>query len=314
MKYKMKNTGKKRKNGFPSLWEKCRKPFFLLLTLIVIFSVLALWYRFESPKKNESLLEIHFPDVGQGGCAFLLLPDGSNILIDTGPKEASDKLIRYLRTLSVEKIDLLILTHEHSDHIGGVRALLDAFPVSDLILSRVPTSDTARSDLLSEFEKQKNCRISLALAGDEYVFGEMSFRVLSPNSPSYLSANNASLSLRMQYHENAFLFTSDIENESICEILDRYGKEDLSVDLMQIPHHGSSSSASSEFFSLFSPKYAVIQCALLNDYGHPHGEILSLLNSFSIPVFRTDFDGDLVFTCDGKRVFPPVKEQDHLAA
>ncbi len=279
--------------------------FFLLVAVLSFLYGNAGWL-FPDEKPAESALSangtVHYLDCGQGDCA-VVVSEGSVVLIDAGPADASAEVIAYLKRLNVEKIDDLILSHPHEDHIGGAEDVLKAFPVGEIYMQR-PTQGTepttsVYTNLLQEIKAQGKT-VHATAPGDTFTAGAFQFTVLGPLQ-AYPDLNDQSVILRAQDQQTSFLFVGDQEKEAEKDLVLQYG-DALSSAVLKVGHHGSSTSSSEDFLKAVSPAYAVISCGVDNPYGHPHQEILDALKQQKISCFRTDKNGSIVFSTDGKTV------------
>lgn len=245
--------------------------------------------------------QIYYLDVGQGDSELIRLPTGENILIDAGLKSGSNQLTAYLKELGVDKIDILIATHPHADHIGGMEKVIQNFEIGEIYMPKiaddqVPT--TATYTKLLEAIQAKGMKINQAKAGTTIFSNDnTTLEILAPNNTEYKDLNNYSIVTKLTYGNNRFLFTGDAEKESEHEMLSK--KYDLSCDILKLGHHGSSTSTTNKFLSAASPAVAIVSCGKDNDYGHPHKETMSKMNSNHITVYRTDSDGTILAETDG---------------
>lgn len=247
---------------------------------------------------------IYYLDVGQGDSELIRLPGGENILIDTGTGETADKLVSLLQELGVKRVDHLIATHPHEDHIGGMESVVRKIPVGKIYMPKVadkqiPTTRTYEG--LIDAISDKKLKITQAKAGMTIpLSGQAKLELLAPNGTQYDDLNNYSVVAKLTYGQKTFLFTGDAEKLSEKEML---GKNyDLKCDVLKCGHHGSSSSTSAAFLKAVSPQFAVISCGLNNDYGHPNKEVLSRLQKAGVKVYRTDLQGTILARCDGKSI------------
>ena len=252
---------------------------------------------------NENDLEVHFIDVDQAECILIKSPD-KTVLIDSGDIGYEKTIENYLRTKGVFTIDLFILTHPHSDHIGSASEILEKFPVSEVILPKIPEEFVPTT---SVFEKllltisKKNCKFSYSENGKIYDLGEgISLEILGPAGYKGDNLNNYSIVSKLTFGETSFIFTGDAETEAEILLLD--SGADVSCTVFNAGHHGSSTSNSALFLKAANPEYAAISCGYKNDYGHPHREVISSFNDFGIEYYRTDYDGSIVFYSDGKNI------------
>ena len=249
-------------------------------------------------------LEVYFFDVGQGDSELIRLPGGENILIDAGTSSTEDELVGELRSLGAETLDLVVATHPHADHIGGMAAVIDAFDVRQVVMPRISESDTPTTktyENLLQSIADKGLTIMPAEPGDELLSsGGAVLTVLAPNGEDYGDLNNYSVVLRLTYGEDSFLFTGDAEEESEEEMLSLNWP--LTATVLKCGHHGSETSTSPAFLDAVSPQYAVISCGVDNDYGHPDAVTLEKLEAAGAEVFRTDRQGTILASTDGSGV------------
>ena len=194
-------------------------------------------------------LTISYIDIGQGDSELIELPEGKNILIDAGDNDVSNKLISYLRERKIEKLDLVIISHPHLDHYGGLLQTSKIIPVIQVLDSGAPTSSTTYLKLLKQFMSKK-VKFKIARKGEKINYHNgISLNILAPEDPllknSRSDANNASIVVRLTYNKVSFLFTGDIEAESQERLLT--DKNTLKADILKVAHHGSRYTTSNEF-------------------------------------------------------------------
>lgn len=241
---------------------------------------------------------VHFLDVGQGDSEFIELPEGKCMLIDASTAEYGDDIVSTVQDLGYDKIDYLVATHPHADHIGGMAQVIESLDIGEIYMPKA-VSTTKTFENLLETISNKNLQITTATAGKEIcTYSDVTAKFLAPVSDSYDETNDYSAVVKITYGDNSFLFMGDAEKLSEDEMLanDIYS---LEADVLKIGHHGSSSSTGTAFLQAVNPQYAVISCGEGNSYGHPHKETLDLLESFEVMIFRTDTDGSITVSCDG---------------
>ena len=253
-------------------------------------------------------LQVYFLDVGQGDSELIRIPGETgyfNMLIDTGEYEYADGLTEYLKDLGVERIDALVCSHPHTDHMGCMARMIQRFDIGAIYMPLMPEDKaptTAAYEKLLDAVLDKGLTIN-QLHEDAIIESPpgSQFQVMSPRiDADWDGANNYSAVMRLVYGESSFLFTGDAESESEKTILeDGYG---VSTDVLKCGHHGSSSSTTRAFLDAVDPLYAVISCGEGNSYGHPHRETLQSLQKRDIPVYRTDKDGTILAKSDGKNI------------
>ena len=248
-----------------------------------------------SVKKEAS---VHFIDVGQGDATLLQTPEGANILVDAGVAKEGATVVRTLREHGVESLDLVIATHPHADHIGGMRAVLEAFPVKRYVDSgRVHTSQTYVK--LLEAIDAKNVPFEVATIGDTYRFNSgVSLRVVHTDANAAL-INDASVSVRAVYGDVSLLLTGDAEKEGEARML-QHGP--LQSTVYKAGHHGSNTSSSDALLQAVRPAYVIFSYGANNSYGHPHREVVERIRTLGASTFETAKDGTITMTTDGKTV------------
>jgi beta-lactamase superfamily II metal-dependent hydrolase len=253
------------------------------------------------PVSGGGNVAVHFLDVGQGK-AILIQSGGENAVIDVGENGQGSGVISYLRERGVKKIDVLIGTHPHSDHIGDMDMLIEAFEIGEILLPDIPAAVTPTTqtytDLLLAIGK-KGLQITLAQPGDTYSLGDATLTILSPLA-AYTELNELSVAARLTYGETAFLFTGDIEAAAEEDILE--SGHTLKADVLDVAHHGSDTSSTVAFLDKVKPAIAVISCGVDNSYGHPTRSAVERLQDAGATIYRTDLDGAVIVTSDGNTV------------
>lgn len=253
-------------------------------------------------------LRVHFLDVGQADSILLQFPGGRSMLVDAGNNEDGPFVVAYLKQQGVSKIDYLVGTHPHEDHIGGLDDVIRSFAVGQVFMPRVTASTKTFEEVLQAV-KEKGLKISTARAGVTlFDQGDLKVDFVAPNGADYEDLNNWSAVTRIRYGDTAFLLTGDAGARSEKEML--ASGANLRADVLKVGHHGSSSSTTPAFLRAVAPKYAVISVGAGNDYGHPHQETLARLKDAGVQVFRTDLDGTVVFVSDGKTVQAAARGKD----
>ncbi|MGS0765335.1 MBL fold metallo-hydrolase [Syntrophomonas curvata] len=252
-----------------------------------------------SKEISDGKLEVFFIDCGQGDAILARSPQGQYMLIDGGMREEGENVASFLRDQGVKQLAVVVGTHPHSDHIGGLAGIIDAFPVEKVYLPQV-THNTEAFAALLDAVKGQDLKISTARQGVEIPLEGVKVSFLAPVGDSYDELNNYSAVLRVEYGRNSFIFTGDAEELSESEML--ASNQQLEADVLKVGHHGSSSSTGSKFLRAVAPQYAVIMCGAGNDYGHPHQETLTALGDAGAEVYRTDLNGTIIMTSDGRSI------------
>lgn len=246
---------------------------------------------------SKDKLIVHFLDVGQADSIFIELPNKETMLIDAG-NNADDKfVVNYIKNLSYNKINYVVGTHPHEDHIGGLDTVINTFDIGNIYMPKVEHTTKTFEDVLLAV-KNKNLKIKTGKVGVNIVNnGDLKIDIIAPVNDKYEDLNNYSAVVKITYKDNSFLFMGDAEKLSEDELT-----ADVKADVIKIGHHGSYTSTSEEFLKRVSPTYAVISVGKDNDYGHPHKETIDLLNNSNVKVYRTDIAGTIVIKSDGYNI------------
>ena len=245
-------------------------------------------------------LRIHFINVGQGDCVLIQTPNGRNILVDAGYLEDVSKRILYIRNLGIKRFDVVIGTHPHSDHIGGMAQIIHELDIGQVYLPEVVANTLVFQDLLLSIQA-KELKVEKARAGTTIILDSaIQIIFLAPLGDIYGNLNDYSAVVKITYGKTSFLLTGDAGVLSEEEMIQ--SGADLKSDVLKVGHHGGGDATSFSFLEKVAPKYAVISVGLGNSYGHPDKETLDRLALFGISVFRTDVDGTICFISDGKTI------------
>lgn len=247
--------------------------------------------------KNVSEMQVHFIDVGQGDSS-LITCDGHAMLIDAGDNNKGTTVQLYLKKQGVKKLDYLILTHPDADHIGGADVIVTKFDIENVFMSSFTKDNKTYNELIDALD-YKSIKWSTPTVGDTYSLGSAKFTIIAPNN-NYSDPNNSSVGLVLRNGDNGFLFTGDAEEDAENDIL--ANEISIDVDVYQVGHHGSRTASSKALLNAVTPTWAVISCGEDNTYGHPHAEILNNFRTMGIKVFRTDEQGSIIATSDGKKI------------
>lgn len=251
-----------------------------------------------SPKPASSAdLSVHFIDVDQGDCT-LVMCEGHNMLIDAGESDQGDKVVEYLEAQGVTSLDIVIGTHPHSDHIGGLRTVVESdIEIGKIIMPKLPDEQVPTSYTYTKLLKAIINKGLTVTNADDSTF-ELGSAVINTYTPkqTYSDLNDYSVTAKITHGDNSFLVTGDLTKKSEKELVNRGC--DLSAKVLQVCHHGSRESSSELFLSAVNPSYAVIQCGSGNSYGHPHDEALERINEFTSEIYSTDTKGTIIFDSD----------------
>lgn len=250
------------------------------------------------PSIGQGELKVHFIDVGQADC-ILLECDEMFALVDGGNAADGMLVVDYLEEQNVQELSLVVGTHPHEDHIGGLAHVMRHFPVKNIWFSARPYTNSIVRSFLNAAQMQRQ---EVVEAGPGFVFnlGRAVITVLGPVRTDYEDVNDISLVLMVQFGDTRFLLTGDMEQIAEKDLVE--SGVNLKADVLKVGHHGSYSSTSYRFLREVMPQYGVISCGLNNEYGHPHETPLSRLEQAEVTIYRTDLMGHIVATSDGKNI------------
>ena len=240
-------------------------------------------------------LQVHFIDVGQA-LSVLVECDGQFMLYDGGNVDDGSLVVSYLQQQGVEELQYVFCSHAHEDHVGGLAAALAYFPAHH-VYAPVTEAETKCFRDFVKYTQQQGLSVEVPAAGTVWQLGSATVTQLGPVA-QYSDTNDTSLVLRLDYGSTSFLLTGDMEADAERDLVNTGAN--LKADVLQVGHHGSSTSTSYIFLNSVLPEMGVISCGANNKYGHPHEETLSILRDAGVDVYRTDLLGTITIGSDGR--------------
>ena len=239
--------------------------------------------------------EMHFIDVGQA-LSVLVECDGQFMLYDGGNVDDGSLVVSYLQKQGVEQLQYVFCSHAHEDHVGGLAAVMAKF-LAGHAYSPVTESSTKCFNDFVKYTQQQGLQLEVPSVGTVWPLGSATVTLLGPVT-GYSDTNNTSLVLRIDYGNTSFLLTGDMENTAETDLVN--SGANLKADVLQVGHHGSSTSTGYLFLNAVLPEMGVISCGTGNKYGHPHEETSSILRDAKVDVYRTDLQGTITIGSDGQ--------------
>ena len=245
-------------------------------------------------------LEVSYLDVGQGDSAYIKV-NGYDILVDAGPKSDEDKLLAQLEEKNIDDFEMIIATHPHEDHIGGMKKVFDRYDVESFYMPKVSHTTKTFENMVNAVANE-GIKIQQIKEGMTFDLGNGArIDVYSPMYESYEEFNDYSPIMKLTFGETELIFTGDAEAHAETEVVAKY-PDNLKADVLKFGHHGSSTSSTEEFLQSVDPDYGIISCGAGNKYGHPHKETLQKISKYDIETYRTDTQGQITLTSDGKNI------------
>ncbi|MBE6848221.1 MAG: MBL fold metallo-hydrolase [Ruminococcus sp.] len=283
-----------------------------IINILLIFLV-GLAFRYyiapNHPPVATGEVRVYMLDVGQGD-ACLIRTETMNVLIDGGEREQGDHLVRMLHALQVKKLDYVINSHPHYDHFGGLISVFEEIPVGKLVMCDFPESLTPTSAYFETFldvVEASGAAVSIPQCGDTLVLDDAVLTFLSVDNSNYTDLNDCSLLCRLDHQSVSFLFCGDLTAKGERDFVEQ--GLIAPADVLKCAHHGSNSSTCAAFLAAVQPVCVGISAGLHNDYGHPSVKCLQRISQYTDEVYRTDLDGDVLFSSDGSTLKVTVHYQ-----
>ena len=243
----------------------------------------------------EAPFEMHFIDVGQA-LSVLVECDGQYMLYDGGNVDDGSLIVSYLQSQGVEQLEYVFCSHAHEDHVGGLAAALAYFPAYHVYSPVTEASTKCFKDFV-KYTQQQGLQVEVPAVGTTWPLGGATVTMVGPVA-QYSDTNDTSIVLRIEYGSTSFLLTGDMEKTAETDLVN--SGVNLRADVLQVGHHGSSTSTGYLFLNSVLPEMAVISCGVNNKYGHPHEETLSILRDAGVDVYRTDLQVTITIGSDGQ--------------
>lgn len=268
----------------------------LLCLLIFFFSLLF---------SNQKKLIVHFIYVGQGDSIFIITPNGRTILLDGGPVDENfnageEIIIPFLKKNKFRAVDLIMASHPHRDHIGGLISVIKEFATNLVCEIGFPYPSTDYHEFLTAIQEKELKYKRIRGISKINIDPELEVIILYPLKEfEFDDPNNNSIVMKMTHGNISFLFTGDIEAPAEELLVEKYNKV-LNSKILKSPHHGSHNSSTHKFLKAVSPEVVVISCGIDNRFGYPHYWTLKRYEHYNLKVYRTDIQGTVKITSDGK--------------
>ncbi len=313
-------SGRKNINGYkkkPILFRiKYNKKFLVYTIFIILFSVvinIALLFFFSPSElysklgiikgieKQNSDFSVYYLDVGQSDCSIVICDD-KVMMIDTGTKSQNIKIRGALFILNIDKIDYLIVTHPHDDHMGNAAEIIKRYNVDNIIMPKIASENQVDSltfnNLINSIAKNKVNPMTV-VSGDSISLGRAKVDFFAPYEQSD-DLNNMSIILKIAFGATSFLFQGDAEETVENKIM--RSNFDISADVIKVGHHGSNTSTNENYLSKVNPSYAIISCGADNNFKHPNKQTIDTLEEQNVKTYITAYNGNITVTSDGKTV------------
>ncbi len=294
-----------------------------LLSLVLIIAVVGIFLYFfnqeqnaviptTSPIESSEKLEIYFLDVGQAD-SILVFQGIHGLLIDAGGNKSAGELVEILESRGLKKnptendkrLEVVIGTHPHEDHIGGLDAVINNFPIDKLIMPKAEATTKTFEDVLDAIDNA-GLKVTAPKLGDKYQIGSATLEILY-DLVDEKELNNCSTVSKLSFGSRSVLFTGDAEKDVEEHLLDT--GVDVKSDFLKVGHHGSSSSTTKKFLAEVNPIAAFISCGVDNTYNHPHRETMESLTEAGVTIYRTDISGTQLLTINGDGTYNVVNDK-----
>lgn len=246
-------------------------------------------------------LQVYYIDVGQAD-SILIINKEDAMLIDAGNNEDGEDVVNFIKDKGITKLDYVVGTHPHEDHIGGLDDVINSnIEIENVLMPKIETTTKTFEDVVNAISN-KGLTVKAPNKGDTFTLGDSNLEVMTDSILDEDNLNLSSITLRLQYGNNSFLFMGDSEKENEKTIT--WPK----TDVLKVGHHGSDTSSSEEFLNEVKPSISIIMAGKDNSYGLPKEEIVERLENVGSKVYRTDEDGTIEVTSDGNNINVTTKK------
>lgn len=309
-------SGRKNENSYPKIQlTKKQKKFVVYAVIITIIGVIVYILDFagvtsiseiknvfgaiDGVKPVDSDFAVYYLDAGQSDCTIVICDD-KVLMIDCGTYNQLNTIRQSIHTLNIDKIDYMVVTHQHDDHMGSAIDLLEDLTTENFVMPKLTQSNNVTSktyNVLVNTLDGKNINKIPAQDCKSFMLGDALVEILSPVTQSN-NLNNMSVVLKITYGNTEFLFQGDAESKIENDLL--RSDFDIDVDVLKVGHHGSKTSSTDKYLDATSPQIAIFSSGYGNNYGHPNGTILERFEQKRITAFSTFLNGDITVSSDGK--------------
>ncbi|MEA1927557.1 MAG: ComEC/Rec2 family competence protein [Candidatus Auribacterota bacterium] len=265
-----------------------------------------------STPEGSNILTVTYLDVHQGDAELIRTPDGKVILIDAGQSGnkyrhfdgGKDVVLPFLKEKGIKKLDMVVVSHPHDDHVGGMVSVLSDYNIKvDAILDSGLIYSSGVYEKYRELIKERKIKFMIPKKGEfldwgDKVSAQIIYPQIPPNKRAHLSPNNNSIVIRMEYGDISFLFTGDCEHEGEMEIMQSGALSKATI--LKAGHHGSETATGVNYYSTVDPEVVILNVGKRNKFNHPHWKTEKLLRQTGVDIYRTDHDGTVTITTDGK--------------
>ncbi|MFA9398230.1 MAG: ComEC/Rec2 family competence protein [Clostridiaceae bacterium] len=272
-----------------------KKNYIIIGIVIIIICTYFYLTKFGKINVSGSTLEVTYIDVGKAD-SILITQGNHSMLIDGGTNEERKNVYKYIKEKGINKLDYIIATHPHKDHIGGLDYIIDKIEVDKIIMPQIEIDSNSYDDLMDAID-DNNVLKEYSKVNNNYSLGKANFTILAPNEKEYTEINNYSIVIKLDFYNNSFIFEGDAQALSEMEMVEK--KYDLNADVLKIAHHGSEYATCDDFLKAVNPQYAIIS---VGGNKVPSEDTLKRLENQGVKVFRTDINSDITCVSNGNEL------------